>query len=432
MKSRNFLLNAALMLASTLLTVAALFGIGEVALRWKFGALPPGSPPEMMSYDERRGWSLRPGDYSYFEVKAMRSVHISINELGLRNAPFARESAPRRQRITLLGDSFVFGAPLDAAMTIPARLQQLAGDAFEVLNVGILGYGTGQEYRLVEDLHAKGYALGSKVVLEFFTNDILDNLGLLYANERNPLQPVFSIDRDGNLREIPGRPPRLHARTSGGSLFTSYVRYQLEVLAVSHPRLLAALQAIGLTPALPRTPGVIAGWYGSGWESSWQLTAGLVERLVGLLRGLPEAPQVFIAFVPSPFQIHESFQRIVAAAAATDERCASFLADPDRPQRVLEALARRLDAPFIDLTPALRRSAKTVLYFPREGHFNQAGAAIAAQALYERVIAREENRGAARARAARARRRHCLCRRSARLSQGSPARSPSTPGWSAE
>src|SRR4030095_17033952 len=63
LKSRNFLLNAALMLASTLLTVAALFGIGEVALRWKFSALPPGSPPEMINYDERRGWSLRPGDY---------------------------------------------------------------------------------------------------------------------------------------------------------------------------------------------------------------------------------------------------------------------------------------------------------------------------------------------------------------------------------
>jgi hypothetical protein len=150
---------------------------------------------------------------------------------------------------------------------------------------------------------------------------------------------------------------------------------------------------------------VIAGWYGSGWESRWQLTAGLVERLVGLLRGLPEAPQVFIAFVPSPFQVHESFQRIVAAAAATDERCAGFLADPDRPQRVLEAIAQRLDAPFIDLTPALRRSKSSMLYFPREGHFNEAGAAIAAQAVYERVIARE-NRGAARARTDRARTRH--------------------------
>jgi hypothetical protein len=43
--------------------------------------------------------------------------------------------------------------------------------------------------------------------------------------------------------------------------------------------------------------------------------------------------------------------------------------------------------PFIDLTPALRRSAThSVLYFPREGHFNEAGSAIAATVIYERVI----------------------------------------------
>jgi hypothetical protein len=54
---------------------------------------------------------------------------------------------------------------------------------------------------------------------------------------------------------------------------------------------------------------------------------------------------------------------------------------------VLQAVAGRLGVPFIDLTPALRRAAAhSVLYFPREGHFNEAGCAVAAQVIYEQTI----------------------------------------------
>jgi hypothetical protein len=43
--------------------------------------------------------------------------------------------------------------------------------------------------------------------------------------------------------------------------------------------------------------------------------------------------------------------------------------------------------PFIDITPAVRQAAATrLMYYPREGHFNEAGSRLAAQVLYERVI----------------------------------------------
>jgi hypothetical protein len=79
--------------------------------------------------------------------------------------------------------------------------------------------------------------------------------------------------------------------------------------------------------------------------------------------------------------------RTIASGAREDARYAAMLADPDRPQRVLQALAQRLDVPFIDLTPAMREASKSAMvYFPREGHFNEMGCAIAAQAIFERVI----------------------------------------------
>jgi hypothetical protein len=96
---------------------------------------------------------------------------------------------------------------------------------------------------------------------------------------------------------------------------------------------------------------------------------------------------VYIAFVPSPFQVHDTFKRAIEADAGSDPRYASFLADPDRPQRVLRDLAQHLDVPFIDLTPAVREAAaRELMYFPREGHFNEAGNKLAAQVLYQRVV----------------------------------------------
>jgi len=399
MPRKNFFANAALVLASTFVSVTLLLAAGEMTLRWRYGALPTEWRVPMKTYDERRGWALQPGHYSYFDTKAARRVDVSINELGLRNRPLSRESEPGVERIMLLGDSFVFGAPLDEDHTISARLQARAGESFEIVNVGVPGYGTGQEYRLVEELQARGYRLGRKLVLAFFTNDIQDNLGLDYSTMgRNHVQPAFDVDAAGNLQQTLSEPPRAPTGQGAGEwlgtlLFFQFLRYQLEVVLVSHPSMLRTVEAVGMAPALPRTPGIVAGWYGAQWEAHWAVTAAVLEYLVKALRAMPEAPELYIAFVPSPFQVHESFKLTVVAGASSDARYASFLSDPDRPQRVLQLLARRLDVHFIDLTPALRQAAAhSVVYFPREGHFNELGCDIAAQVIFEQAI-KERGRG---------------------------------------
>ncbi len=386
--------NAGLALGSTLITAGLLWGAGEALLRSQYGSLPT-SPAGMRIYDEGRGWALRPGRYAHFDVKAARRVDVTINELGLRNAPLALAPAPGVERITLLGDSFIFGAPVAEHSTISAKLQGLAGDGYEILNVGVPGYGTGQQYLLHEELRGRGYQLGRKLVIAFFTNDLQDNAGLSYSSmTRNPMQPVFSVDAAGRLQHTPPRRPRASRDDDGSpggllgrSLFAQFLRYQAEVLLVSYPRVFDAAKALGMVPALPRTPGIVAGWYGPQWEGLWALSESVLEAVVRNVRATREPTEIFIAFIPSPFQVSESFMRTIAAGARDDPRYAGMLADPDRPQRVLQALARRLDVPFIDLTPAMREASKTsMVYFPREGHFNELGCAIAAQAIFDRVI----------------------------------------------
>jgi hypothetical protein len=390
---RTAALNAGLVLVSTILTLLAIWAAGELILRLQYGALPVHQPREMRAYDERLGWVLRPGRYEYFDVRAVRRVSVAINELGLRGAPIAPRPAGGVERVTVLGDSFIFGAAVGADATITARLQALAGSSHEIMSVGVPGYGTGQQYLLLEDLRAKGYDLGRKLVLAFFTNDLQDNLGIEDSSLRRfPQQPAFSVDAAGRLQHSAAEAPRPRTTRKRDSwlersLFLQFFRYQMEVLLVSHPRLYGAVQALGIAPRLPRTPGIIAGWYDAQWEARWRASDALLEHVITQLRATQNPPEIFLAFLPSPFQVHEVFRRSIAAEAERDARYASFLAEPDRPQRVLQSLARRLDVAFIDLTPAMRREAQdSPVYFLREGHFNERGCAIAAQVLFERVI----------------------------------------------
>src|SRR2546430_11012530 len=110
MPDRNFFANAALVLASTFLSVTLLLAAGEMTLRWRYGALPTEWRVPMKIYDERRGWALQPGHYSYFDTKAARRVDVSINELGLRNRPPLRGAKPGGGAVKVLGDFFGFGA----------------------------------------------------------------------------------------------------------------------------------------------------------------------------------------------------------------------------------------------------------------------------------------------------------------------------------
>lgn len=393
-RMRNLLANTALALGSVVFTCAVLFGGGELLMQHKYGAVPPGPPESAWArYDATRGWAMNPGRYSFFDVRAARRVDVSVNELGLRQGPVALQPSSGVQRVTVLGDSFIFGPPVNDRDTIPSHLQALAGKGYEIVNVSAPGYGTGQEYRLLEELRAKGYKPGDKLVIAFFTNDIQDNLGLDYATlARNPRQPVFGVDASGKLEQTTPPPPA--PKHVGGqapllerSLFWMFLRYQLDVAVVSYPAILTVLDAVGMAPRLPRTPGIVSGWYAPQWEERWQVTESVLDYVVRAVRALPDAPEIHIAFVPSPFQLEGSFRRAAEASAGTDPSYRAFLDDPDRPQRLLEAFARRAGVPFVDLTPAVRQAAATTLmYFPREGHFNEAGNALAARVLFDKVI----------------------------------------------
>jgi hypothetical protein len=381
MKINNYLANTLMVLISILLTVALALSAIEIYLRSQFGIGETHNLQDMVVFHEERGWELKPGNYRHFDPGAMTLSSITINSLGMRGKAVQPKASPERERVTLVGDSFMFAMALDEGGTVADRVQTALGGHYEIVNLGVPGYGTGQEILFLQDLRNKGYDRGSRVILVFFTNDIQDNLGLDYGTlTRQTHKPAFSVGSDGRLVvEKPIKPigPKNSIEPERNRyLFDDFLKNRTELIAARFPFLVKMLGVVTGGISLPRDPGIITGWYTEGWEARWQVTSRLIEYMANTVR--TQAGSEFdIVFIPSPFQVEPVFKEIVASNALHNPTFKMFLEDIDRPQRMLMELCEKRKIRCVDATDKLRAaSRKQPTYFLHEGHLNAYGVSV--------------------------------------------------------
>ena len=154
-------------LCITLATLAAI----EIMLRIAdLRILREGSSERSLTYryDAELGWA--PVPHSSSVVTTARTIHAQHNSLGFRDIEFERDARPV---VLFLGDSFVWGVDAEASERftdlLRSRLPQMA-----IVNAGVSGYGTDQEYLLLQRIWPT--MRPAVVVLIFCTdNDRLDN-----------------------------------------------------------------------------------------------------------------------------------------------------------------------------------------------------------------------------------------------------------------
>ncbi len=385
MKIRNYLVNTMLALVSLLLAIGLSLAVVEIYLRGKFGSGEAHGLRDVVVFNEERGWELKPGTYRYFDPGTMTLSSIAINSLGMRGREVQLKPAPERERVTLIGDSFMFAAALEEKDTVSERVQMALGDRYEVVNLSVPGYGTGQEILFLQHLRSRGFEPGSRVILAFFTNDIQDNLGLDYGTlARQSHKPVITVGPDGKLAiEKPPKPD--DSKNDGKSriepvknryLFDDFLKNRVELVAARFPALVEMLSAITGRVSLPRDPGIITGWYTEGWEARWENTSQLIEYMAKTVKART-GPDFSIVFIPSPFQVEPVFREIVASNAAHDPKYKMFLEEMDRPQRLLMQLCAKHKIRCVDPTEKLREaSKKQPTYFLHEGHLNAYGISV--------------------------------------------------------
>ncbi len=119
-----------------------------------------------------------------------------MNRYGYRDRDFSKKRAvDGPKRILFLGDSFVMGLNVSPEQTWPKALEQVLGSDFEVMNLGVVGYGPDQSLTQLED-----------EALDFDPDVVV--LGVFAANDFADIKKnrIYSIDADGKLVRNPSNP----------------------------------------------------------------------------------------------------------------------------------------------------------------------------------------------------------------------------------
>src|SRR5215813_10761796 len=185
------------------------FLIGEAIARivWQ----PPPPETSIIDPDPVLGWSLRPGGRMH-AVDSDRGLDFSVtvNSLGMRDRERTSARVAGTHRILVLGDSFVYGAGVEAEQRFTERLEREMGPDVELLNSGVGGWGTDQEYLFFV---TRGLALRPDVVVlgVCLQNDVV-NVLLTHALLATAPKPHCTVENGRVACQPPGPRPPLSRR----------------------------------------------------------------------------------------------------------------------------------------------------------------------------------------------------------------------------
>jgi hypothetical protein len=295
-------------------------------------------------------------------------------------------------RIAVLGDSYSEAMQVERDQAfwalLPERLQACGfqpGRSIEVLNFGVSGYGTAQQYVMLEST-AMRYA-PDLVLLQFTNgNDVKDNSFAL-SDEKS--RPFFMLERDGGLRIDESFAASPGFRRSA-SLILQFLRQSTDrsrvlqlVRGTRQISLLRKAHADGVEQGLE--PVVLAPPRELIWEEAWRITEGLIARTRDY--AVRNGARFLVVTVPYAIQVHPDRKVRDALQAKLG---VSDLFYPDR--RIAE-FGKRHGIEAVTIAPQMQRLAEeSGAYFHGfeqvgmgRGHWNPAGHRAAADIIARRL-----------------------------------------------
>ncbi len=304
------------------------------------------------------GWRGRPNAHLRFR-RPQFDVEIAHDAQGWR-APDPPPPADPTRRVLVLGDSFTWGWGVRQGAVYTDHLQR-ALPTVAITNRGVNGFGTGQEFLLLQqELAAHRYDI---VVVQFFFNDLADDI-----DGKSGRRPLFHLDGD---RLVPPSGP-LEPLTGAAHQWLKDHSRTFLLLDFTTRTLGGGNDAAEPLAPVADAPATVDYRAVPGGALTARLLAAIVEAASA--RGA----RVAILYAPHRLELEAPHAVPVGVRAA---------------HTLARDAASRSGAQWIDLTPALAAAAargETVL-FAGDEHWTPVGhAAVAAALLDAGVFAASE------------------------------------------
>jgi lysophospholipase L1-like esterase len=367
--------------------------LAEIALRMMGFSAPVWYRP-----DPQLGWTLRPGMNAWFTREGR--ARVTINAEGRRDRETTLNKPDDVYRIVVLGDSYSEAMQVEREQAywwlLPERLASCgfqAGKRIEVLNFGVSGYGTAQEYVMLE---SRAIRYRPDLVLLQFTNgnDVRNNS---FALEDEKYQPFYVLDRDGRLRIDDS------FATSDSFQASLSLSRELARRASDHSRVLQLVRNVREIPVVRKAhagdnlgveqglePVVLTPPKDRLWQEAWQITEGLIGMTSEYARR--NGARFMLFTVPYAIQVHPD--RKLREALATKLGVEDLL----YPDRRLEQFGTKNGVDVLPLAPVMQRLAEErQVYFHGfsnigmgRGHWNADGHRAAAELIAQHLCTASE------------------------------------------
>jgi hypothetical protein len=383
---RNNFLAKLLVIARGAFLGCLIFELGLRAVGFAYGG-------SFFGEDRIRGWCLRPGAHGTATGEAKQ--YIRINSDGLRDREHAVPKPPGTLRIAVLGDSCAeavnvplektFWAVLERQLSHPAAV---GNRTVEVINFGVGGYGTAQEFLTLRERVWKYNP--DIVLLAFYTgNDLFNNYRPLNINSEPA--PYFVYDRQNLVLDNSFHDSWKFSSTQVWLInFRGYLRDHLRVLqcvarAIDAFRIMAYQTNLRHTAADLGVRDLEEVIYfpptDAGMKEAWRVTEGLLILVRDEVRAHGAEPWLVTLANPSQVNPDPAQQQAFMQRVGIDT-----LFYPD--QR-LRAFAQKADIPVITLAPLMSAYAEAHHVFLHgghniplgQGHWNENGHELAGEVI---------------------------------------------------
>lgn len=378
--NRNLFVNMMLGVAS----IGVILVLAELSLR-----LMGYSAPICRRTDPALGWTLQPGCEGYVRLENIN--YSSVNEQGRNDDPLPPDKPESTFRIAFLGDSFTQASEVARSSNFVSLVRGRLGQAppagysrVEALNFGVVGYGTTQQY-LVLEREVLRYAPDLVVLVMYLGNDVSDNEPDL-AESLAELRPYFTV-KGGGVAPLPGFP-----RTAGMWRDQALI----DVINLSRGIQWAKETAMGRAgrshgPAKSdrkprRLDGVFSEPTTPEWSRAWAAAEALVEAIAA--RAEASGARFLLVTAPDPIRFHPD-------ASVRDDFAARLGLDSlDYPDLRIAELARRNGYPHLRLAgPLAEKAERGRIYFSGfddatygDGHWNEEGHREVSELLGAQVL----------------------------------------------
>ena len=333
------------------------------------------------------GWTLQPG--ARYTTYVPEPIRVVYNSRGWREHEHSRQTG-WMPRIAVLGDSFIeaYSVKLDDAFS--SRLERLAAKSgwnAEVLNFGVGGYGTLQEYlaftEIVRHYEPRLVLLGFHLANDVRNNDLSLESIVKTGRVKVTSRPFLDTDADSEWAITP-----IDVEEAQRQYDAERERRELWPLRDARKSVLLRLagrvirQAMSIISACAPTVVTDADTVDSGdlarlgvhfceevpkIADAWAITARILERLRDDVDAAGATLVIFT--VPALEEVSAPAMRAVLSLAADPDRiCLDRAPGYNRLANVLE----KLDIPMVDLLPAFRAAMPEghVQLFRRDGHWS--------------------------------------------------------------